>query len=84
MSAVQSTVLKLKKPVGGVVVELPATITSRSAASITVEHPFTQGDVDRPGVYKVYPVHTLAVGVVRGDVQQFTALDTFDTGGSTT
>ena len=84
MSAVQSTVLKLKKPIGGVVVDLPTTITSKSSASLTVEHMFAPGDVDKAGIYRVYPVHTLAVGVVRGDVQQFTALDPFDIGGSTT
>ena len=83
MSAVLSTVLRLKKPIGNVVIDLPTTITSKSTTSLTAEHLFVQGDVDKVGVYKIFPVHQLAVGSVRGDVQQFTALDPFDTGATT-
>ena len=83
MSVVRSTVLKLKKPTGGVVMDLATTVVSQSSASLTVAHLFAAGDVDKAGLYKVYPLHTLDIGSVRGDVQQFQALDPFDTGGST-
>ena len=83
MGAVRSTVLRLKKP-GGVIVDLSTTVSSQTSASLTIAHMFSQGDVDKVGIYKVYPVHSLDVGVVRGDVQQFQALDPFDTTGGST
>ena len=77
MTLVQSSVLKLKKP-SSTVIQLAADITAKSQASLTLSHVFNAGEVDKVGTYKVYAIHTLAVGTVRGDVQTFQALDSFD------
>ena len=77
MTLVQSAVLKLKKPTGQVLT-LAADITSKTQPSLRLSHVFNAGEVDKVGPYKVYAIHTLAVGSVRSDVQTFQAIESFD------
>jgi len=76
MTAVLSSVLMLQKP-SGKVATLAASISQQTSASLTLSHIFAPGEVDKVGTYRIYAIHTLAVGTVRSDVQQFDAIDSF-------
>ena len=76
MTLVQSSVLRLKKP-NGATLTLATDTTQQSAQSLTVSHVFAPGEVDKVGTYRIYAIHTLVVGTVRGDVQAFDAIDSF-------
>lgn len=76
MTAVVGSVLKLLKP-DGTATMLAVTITNQSRASLTIIHQFQLGDLDQVGTYKVYAIHSLPVGQVRGDTQTITVIDDF-------
>ena len=74
MTKVTSSVVRLMKPDGTIIV-LTATGTA-TKSSLTLTHPFALGDVDQVGTYKARPYHTLADGsTIKGSVQQFQAID---------
>lgn len=77
MSLVQSSSLVLSDP-NGDIKTLAATISDKSATSLTLTHLFALGDVSIVGTYSVYPLHTLAAGgAIRGNTQQFQVLAQF-------
>lgn len=76
MRQVTSSVFRLKRP-DGTIATLTAIISDQVQASLTLSHLFEVGDVPKVGVYKIFPVHTVPTGMIRGATQQFEAVTDF-------
>jgi len=76
MRQVTSSVLKLKRP-DGTIATLSAIISDQTQSQLTLSHLFEVGDVPKAGVYRIYPVHSMPTGTIRGATQQFEAVSDF-------